>query len=331
MILNGTEKSALLLMAIGADQAGEILKNLTPFEVQELITAMVNIKRVSSKQLNEILLECHELATKNDIVDCNNSDKYLVDMLTKALGEKQGNFLLKEALDIRNAKICIQDLNYMKAKQVAFLLNNEHPQIITTILIYLDKNQSAQVLSFLSDEKRAEIILRITKFQGIEESSLVELNKVVKNLLKNKKLILSEKGGIKTAAKILNSMKIKDEKETIKQISKFDEKLAKKIIKEMFLFENIVELDDKYIKLLIKNIEKEKLHIALRSTPSSIREKFFKNMSEIESNQLSSSLEEQSYISDASIRNEQKLILIMLKSIIENGNISFKNLREHYA
>ncbi|WAI11843.1 MAG: flagellar motor switch protein FliG [Buchnera aphidicola (Macrosiphum albifrons)] len=331
MILNGTEKSALLLIAIGSDQAGEILKHLTPFEVQELINAMVNIKRVSTKKLNEILLECYDLAIKNNAFNCNNSDEYLIKMLTKALGEKQGNSLVKEALEIRNAKICIKALNYMKAEQVAFLLDSEHPQIVTTILVYLNKNQSAQVLSFLSNKKRAEIILRIIDFRGIEESCLVELTKVINNLLLNKKLILSEKGGMKTAAQILNSMKMKYEKETIKKISIVNEKLAGRIIEEMFLFENLVDIDDKYIKLLIKNIEAEKLYIALQKTNSTIREKFFKNMSDIESNKLSLSLEKKSYISNASIKNEQKLILIMIKSIIENGKVSLKNLREYYA
>lgn len=331
MIVNGTEKSALLLMAIGSDQAGEILKHLTPFEVQELITAMVNIKRVSAQKLNEILLQCYNLAIKNNAFNCNNSDKYLIKMLTKALGEKKGTSLLKEALEIRNARICIKALNYMKAKQVAFLLDKEHPQIITTILIYLNKNQSAEVLSFLSDKKRAEIILRIVDFHGIEESSLVELTQVINNLLKNKKLILSEKGGIKTAAQILNSMKIKHEKEIIENISKSNEQLADKIIKEIFLFENLVDLDDKYIKILLENIEKEKLHIALQNTSQVIREKFFKNMSHTESNELTLNLEKKSYISDISIKNEQKLILIMLKSIVENGRISLKNLREYYV
>ncbi|MCU4137136.1 flagellar motor switch protein FliG [Buchnera aphidicola (Sitobion miscanthi)] len=331
MILNGIEKSALLLMSIGTDQAGKILKHLTSFEVQELITAMVNIKRVSTQKLNETLLECYNLAMKSNIFNCNNSDEYLIKMLTTALGEKQGNFLLQEALEIRNAKTCIEALNYMKAKQVAFLLDNEHPQIITTILIYLNKNQAAQVLSFLSDKKRAEIILRIIDFRGIEESCLVELTQVINNLLKNKKLVLSDQGGVKTAVQILNSMKVQHEKETIKKISKLNVELADKIIKEMFLFENLVDLDDKYIKLAIENIEKEKLYIALQDTNSLIREKFFKNMSEIESRKLSLSLQKKSYISNTSIQNEQKLILIMIKSIIKNGNVSLKNLREYYV
>ncbi|QCI20817.1 flagellar motor switch protein FliG [Buchnera aphidicola (Hyperomyzus lactucae)] len=330
MILNGTEKSALLLMSIGANQAGEILKKLTPFEVQKLITSMVDLKRVSTEKLNEILAECYNLALKNNSVNCHDSDSYLIDMLTKALGEKKGNSFFREALNIRNAKTSIELLNYIKAEKLAYFLENEHPQIIATILIYLDTNQSSQVLSFFSDEKRAQIILRITEFNGIEESSLIELTKVIDNLLKNKKLILSEKGGIKTAAKLLKFMKIKYEKETIINIRKIDQKIADKIIKEMFLFKNIIDVEDKYIKVVIQNIEQEKLYIALQKTDYSVKEKFFKNMSEIESNKLSLSLEKKSYISDVSIKNEQKLILIMIKSIIENGNILSKNLREYY-
>ncbi len=331
MILNGTEKSALLLMSIGAAQAGEILKHLTPFEVQELVTAMVNIKSVPTKQLNQILHECYNLAIDNHAFNYNNSNEYLINVLTKALGEKQGNTLLQETLAIRNAKTCIKELNYIKADKVAFLLNDEHPQIVTTILIYLDKNQAAKVLSFFSDKKRAEIILRITEFNGIEESSFVELNKVVNSLLKSKKLILSEKGGIKVAAGILNSMKIKDEKETIKKISMYNEQLANKILKEIFLFENIVNLDDKYIQLVVENLEEEKLYIALQNTNIAIKEKFFKNMPKTKFHEFSLSLEKKSYISDISIKNEQKLILMMIKSIIDTGRVSLENLGEYYG
>lgn len=331
MILNGTEKSALLLMSIGADQAGEVLKHLTPFEVQEIVTSMVNIKRVPTEKLNKILHDCYDIIIKNNMLSSDFNDEYLSDMLCKALGEKKGNYLLQETLEIRNAKISIKSLNYMKSEQLAFLLNKEHSQIITIILIYLDKNQSAQVLSFFDDQKRAEIISRITKFHGIEESCLVELNKVIDNLIKNKKLILSEKGGIKTAVGILNAMKIKDEKDTLKKINLFDKHLADAILKEMFLFKNIVDLDDKYIKIIIQNIEKEKLYVALQNTDFTVKEKFFKNMSDVESSKLSLSLEKQSYISDISIKNEQRLILIMIKSIIDNGNISLKNLRDYYV
>lgn len=331
MILNGTEKSALLLMTIGAKQAGEILKNLTPVEVQELIISMINIKSVSNKKLQEILAECYNLAIKNHTVNYNNSDEYICKILTEALGEKAGNSLLQEVLEVRNAKISIKTLNDMDAKTIAFLLKNEHPQIITTILVFLNQNQSAQILSFFNNEKRAEIILRITEFHGIKDDLLIQINKVMKKLIDNKKLILSEKGGVKTAVKILNQMEIKKEKETIKIISKLNEKLAQSIINEMFLFENIVDLDDKYIKIVIKNLEKEKLYIALKNTTLAVKEKFFKNMSDIESRKISQKLDKKSYISDISIKNEQKLILIMIHNILKNGDLLLENLREYYV
>ncbi|AEO07897.1 flagellar motor switch protein FliG [Buchnera aphidicola] len=331
MILNGTEKSALLLMTIGAKQAGEILKNLTPVEVQELIISMINIKSVSNKKLQEILAECYNLAIKNNTFNYNNSDEYICKILTEALGEKAGTSLLKEVLEARNAKISIKTLNNMDAKTIAFLLKNEHPQIITTILVFLNQHQSAKILSFFNNEKRAEIILRITEFHGIKDDLLIQINKVMKNLIDNKKLILSEKGGVKTAVKILNQMEIKKEKETIKIISKLNEKLAKSIINEMFLFENIVDLDDKYIKIVIQNLEKEKLYIALKNTTLAIKEKFFKNMSDIESRQLSQKLDKKSYISSVSIKNEQKLILIMIHNILKNGDLLLENLREYYV
>jgi flagellar motor switch protein FliG len=213
MTLNGTEKSALLLMSIGADQASEILKHLTPFEIQELVTSMVNINQCSNTILNTVLCECYDLFLKKNNLICNNDENYISDLLTKTLGEKQGRILLDEALEIRNIKMCIQEFNYMESEKVVSLLEKEHPQILTTILIYLDKNQAAKILSGLSEEKRTEIVLRIAEFNGIEESNLIDLKKIIDNLSKRKKLIFSEKDGIKTIAKILNSMKIEHEQD----------------------------------------------------------------------------------------------------------------------
>ncbi|QCI21396.1 flagellar motor switch protein FliG [Buchnera aphidicola (Hyadaphis tataricae)] len=331
MILNGTQKSALLLMSIGSVQAGEILKHLTPFEIQEIVDAMINMQGVPSDVLDKVLLECDNCIIQNNALQKNFNDKYLFDMLSTALGEQKGTSLINEALEVRNAKICIKALNYMNSEQLALLLSSEHAQIITTILIYLDKNQAAQILSYLNAKQRAEIISRITEFHGIEESSLIELNKVINNLLNNKKLLLSEKGGVKTAVSILNSMKIQYERDTIKNISTLNKNIADILLKEMFSFNNIVNLDDEYIKILIKNIEKEKLCVALQKVDFLIKEKFFKNMPDAEAKKLSDILEKNSYISDIAIQNEQKLILIMIKSIVNNGNVSLNNLRENYV
>lgn len=331
MILHGTEKSALLLMSIGADQASEILKHLTPFEIQELITHMVNIKQFSTEIVNAVLLECYNIAIKNNIFNHNNNDNYLANMLTKALGEKKGNSLLQKALEIRNIKMCITALNSMKPQNVAVLLEKEHPQMIAMILACLDKNQAGQILSFLSNQQRAEIISRIIEFNGIEESCLFDLNKVINNLINSKKLILSDKGGIKTAVNILNTMKMKDENNIIKKISMLDKNIADKIVEEIFSFEKIVNLDNQYIQYVIQHIEKEKLYIALQDTSLIIRKKFFKNMLQSDAHQLMKSLEKKSYISKEAIKNEQKLILMMIKSISGKQNISLEKLGKYYA
>ncbi|QCI24182.1 flagellar motor switch protein FliG [Buchnera aphidicola (Muscaphis stroyani)] len=330
MILNGIEKSALLLMSIGSDQSAEILKNLTPFEVQELTNAMVNIKQCSSKTLTTVLHECYDLAEKYNTISCNSED-YLNEMLTKALGGQQGHLLLKETIESRNIQIYIESLNIMNSEKIAFLLREEHSQIIATILIHLKKSKSASILSLLSRQKRAEIILKISEFKGIEESSLIKLTQVIENLLKRKKLIFSEKGGMKIAAGILNSMKIEHEKNTLQEIRVKNQELANAIVKEMFSFENIINLEDKYIQYIVKNVEKEKLCIALYNSSQVVKNKFLDNMSKEESNKFKLNLEKKSYVSDESIKNEQKLIFIVIKHILDNGNTSLEKLGKYYA
>ncbi|QNS01817.1 MAG: flagellar motor switch protein FliG [Buchnera aphidicola (Pentalonia nigronervosa)] len=330
MILNGIKKSALLLMSLGSDQSAEILKHLTTFEIRELTNYIANMQQFSKKTLDQVLLECYDALQKNDAFNFN-SDKYLSNMLIKALGEDYGNTLSKHALEMREAQLYIDCLNKIDPKKVAILLENEHLQVVTTILIHLDMNQAATVLSYFDDKKRAEIIFRITEFNGIEKSSLAELKNVIDNLLNNDTLTSSDKGGIKVATKILNFMKIKCEKKTIKTLSTFNRELAKKIIQERFEFTNLVHLNDKYIKLLLQHIEKEKLFIALKNTSVDVQNKFIKNMSQHEIDELRKNFQKTSYISNEAIKNEQKLILIMIRSIIENGNVLLKNLREYYV
>ncbi|CAL4318723.1 flagellar motor switch protein FliG [Buchnera aphidicola] len=331
MTLNGTKKSALLLMSIGADQASEVLKHLTPFEVQELVTSMINIHQFSNETLNTVLQECYSIFLKKNNSLSYSDENYISDVLNKTLGEKKGSILFNEMLEIRTIKNGIKKFNSMEPKKLVDLLKKEHPQILTTILIYLKKSQAAKVLSLLNEEKRAEIILRITKFNGIKESNLTDLKKIINNLLQRKNLLSSEEGGIKTAVKILNYLKIEYEKDILKKINMSDKNLNRKLIKEMFLFDNIINTDDKYIQCLIKNIEREKLYIALKGTSLLVRKKFFKNMNEEQAKKLSACLEKKSYISNIAIKNEQKLILMILKNILHHGFFKEKNLGKYYV
>ncbi|QCI18638.1 flagellar motor switch protein FliG [Buchnera aphidicola] len=331
MTLNGTNKSALLLMSIGADQASEVLKYLTPFEVQELVTSMVNIKQISNTLLNNVLTECYDLFMKNNNLVYNNNDEYISHMLNKALGDKKGNILFNDALEVRNIKMCIESLNSMEPEKLADLLKKEHSQIITTILIYLDKNQAAKILSYLNIEKRSEIIIKISEFNGLEENKFLELKNIINNLIKNKKLIFSNKGGIKTVANILSSMKIENQKDLLKKLEVSNNNLSKKLIKEIFLFENIVNVNDNVIKCLMNDLEEEKLYIALQNSSETIKNKFFNNMTESKLTKLLFYLEKKSYISNISIENEQKLILMMIKNILDYGVFSLENLGKYYV
>ncbi|WP_343154317.1 flagellar motor switch protein FliG [Buchnera aphidicola] len=331
MTVNGVQKSAILLMSIGADQASEVLKYLTSFEVQELVDSMVNVRKFSNIILNEILTECYNLFMKNNNLLYNNNDSYISEMLTKALGDKKGSILLNNALEARNIKMCIESLNSMDPDQLANLLTEQHSQIITTILICLDEKQAARVLSCLNEEKCIEIIMKISKFNGLEEINFVELKNIINDFLKKKKLIFSNKGGVKTVAKILSSMKIESEKDLLKKIKCFNKELSNKIIKELFLFENIVNVDNNTIKCLINYLEEEKLCIALQGTSKVIRNKFFQNMNEKKSTRLLFLLKEKSYISEVAIKNEQKLILMMIKNILDHGIFSPENLGKYYV
>ncbi|ALD15039.1 flagellar motor switch protein FliG [Buchnera aphidicola (Aphis glycines)] len=331
MIVNGTEKSALLLMSIGSDQASEVLKYLTPFEVQKLVNHMVNINHFSNIELNKVLAECYDLFMKNNDLVYNNNDEYISDMLIKSIGEKKGTILLSDALEIRNIKMSIKSLNSMEPSKLASLLEEQHAQIITTILVYLDPDQSARVLSFFKEEKRIEIVIKISEFNGLEEKKFVELKDIINDLINKKKSTFSNKGGIKTVANILSSMERENEKNLLKKIACSNKELSSKIIQELYSFENIINIDDNVMKCLIKNLEEEKLYIALQGSNEIIKNKFLNNMDEEKSKKLSLYLKEKSYVSNAAIENEQKLIVMMIRNILDYGTFSIENLGKYYV
>lgn len=331
MNLNGVKKSAILLMSIGVDQASEILKHLTPFEVQELVISMLDCNQVPDSILNIVLSECHHLFIKNNSVISNNSTDYINDVLTKCLGNQKGNELLNKVLEFQKIKNCIKTLNSMPSEKVAHLLDQQHPQVITSIVVNLEKKHAAKIISHFNEEKCSEIILRMVDFNGIKESNLSDLNNIIDNFLQEKNNLFSDKGGIKCVAKILHSMKIEYEKNILKKISLHNKNISCQIIKEMFLFKNIIHLDDTVISCLIENLDQEKLYIALQGTDLMIREKFFKNMNQERAKELSIHLEKKSYISKKAVQNEQKLVLMMAKNIIDNGVFALESLGKYYV
>lgn len=316
---DGIQKCAILLMTLGEEEAAEVFKFLSPKEVQKLGHAMAGLTSVRRDQvdrvLNEFMLHAGEKAS------LGGSDEYIRSVLTKALGSDKAANLIERILHGGDTA-GIESLKWMDAASVAELIKNEHPQIIATILVHLDRDQASEVLSHFTERLRNDVVLRIATLDGIQPTALKELNDVLTKLLSGASNIKkSALGGVRAAAEILNYVGTANETAIIASVRDYDPELAQKIQDEMFVFENLLDLDDRSIQLLLREVQSESLIIALKGTSTDLREKIFKNMSQRAAEMLRDDLEAKGPVRVSEVEAEQKEILKVVRKLADEGQI----------
>ncbi|MBK4723763.1 flagellar motor switch protein FliG [Erwinia sp. MYb375] len=330
MSLTGTEKSAILMMTIGEDRAAEVFKHLDTREVQHLSTAIANMRQVSHKQLTDVLREFEIDAEQFAALSLNSND-YLRSVLIKALGEEKASTLLEDILETRDTTSGMDTLNFMEPQAAADLIRDEHPQIIATILVHLKRGQAADILAQFDERLRHDVMLRIATFGGVQPAALAELTEVLNGLLDGQNLKRAKMGGVRTAAEIINLMKTQQEEAVIEAVREFDGELAQKIIDEMFLFENLVEVDDRSIQRLLQEVESESLLVALKGSEQPLREKFLRNMSQRAADILRDDLANRGPMRMSAVETEQKAILLIVRRLAETGEMVIGGGEETYV
>ena len=317
---DGLERGAILLLSLGEEGATEVFKHLGPREVQKLGAAMSNLKNVTRERVAQVLSAFRLRAEEKSSLGLN-SREYLRTVLTNALGDdKAGNLI--DRIMVGGDTSGIEGLKWMDSAAVAELIANEHPQIIATILVHLDRDQSSEVLSQLSERVRNDVVLRIATLDGIQPSALRELNDVLTKLLSGSANIKkTPMGGVRAAAEMLNFMTGNIEATVIESVREYDADLAQKILDEMFVFENIIDIDDRGIQLLLREIQSESLIVALKGSAENLREKIFKNMSQRAAEMLRDDLEAKGPVRLSEVEAEQKEILKVARRLADEGQI----------
>jgi flagellar motor switch protein FliG len=323
----GLKKGAVLLLSLGEEAAAEVFKHLGPREVQKLGTAMSNLKNVTREQVESVLNEFRSRAEQKTALGTDSSD-YIRAVLTKALGSDKAAVLIEPILQGGDTS-GIEGLKWMDSAAVAELIRNEHPQIIATILVHLDREQANEVLIHFTERLRNEVLLRIATLDGIQPAALRELNDVLTKLLSGSNNIKkSPMGGIRTAAEILNLMPGAQEASAIESIKQFDPELAQKILDQMFVFENLLDLDDRSIQTLLKEVQSETLIIALKGSSEELREKIFKNMSQRAAETMREDLEAKGPVRVSEVEAHQKEILKIVRRLADEGQIILRGKGE---
>ena len=317
----GLEKSAILLLSLGEEGASEVFKHLGPREVQKLGQAMSNLKNTTRDKVEEVLAEFRGNAEEKSPVGLN-SNEYIRSVLTNALGTEKAGYLLDRILQGGDTS-GIEGLKWMDSPSVAELIRNEHPQIIATILVHLDRDQASEILGQFTERVRNDVLLRIATLDGIQPTALRELNDVLTKLLSgNNDRKKSAMGGVRAAAEMLNFMPGTLEGSVIESVKEYDADLAQKILDEMFTFENLLDIEDRGIQLLLREVQSESLILALKGAAEELREKIFKNMSQRAAEMLRDDLEAKGPVRVSEVEAEQKEILKIVRRLSDEGQIS---------
>ncbi|QQE90553.1 flagellar motor switch protein FliG [Azotobacter chroococcum] len=317
---SGARRSAILLLSLDEDSAAEVFKYLPNQDVQAVGMEMARLSQVSHEEMRQVLEDFMDETEQYAAINIQSSE-HIRAVLTKALGSERAASLIDDILETSDTGTGIDKLNLMEASTVAEMIRDEHPQIIATILVHLDRHQAADVLELFDERLRNDIILRIATFSGVQPIALHELTEVLGGMLDGQNLKRSKMGGVRTAAEILNLMNSTLEEVAIQTVRAHSEDLAQKILDEMFLFENLLEMDDRSIQLILNQVESNSLVIALKGAPPALVDKFLANMSSRAAQLLREDMEARGPIRISQVEAEQKAILQIVRRLADSGEI----------
>ena len=246
--LTGVQRAAVLLLSLGEADAAEVLKHMEPKEVQKIGITMATMTDVSREQV-QMVIDQFSAELGNTTSLGVGSDEYIKNMLEQALGKDKAGNLVDRILLGRNTT-GLDALKWMDPRAVADLVRNEHPQIIAIVMSHLEPDQAAQALKLLPERTRVDVVLRIATLDGIPPNALNELNEIMERQFSgNQNLKSSNIGGVQSAANILNYMDGGQDQVILKQIGDIDNPLGVRIQDLMFVFDDLVDLDDREMQL----------------------------------------------------------------------------------
>lgn len=319
---SGVDRAAILLLALGEQDAAQVLKHLGAKDVQRVGAAMAQLSAVSRDEVSTVL------STFSTTIDQQTSfgvgtDEYIRKVLNEALGADKAGGVIDRILRGRSSR-GLEALKWMESKSVSEMLRNEHPQIISIVLSYMDADQAAEVLTQLPEGMRADILMRVATLDGVHPSALNELDEVLEKQFSGNGPGKSTGGfgGPKAAAEILNLVGTAQEGTIIAQIAKVDEALSQKLQDLMFVFEDLTEVDDRGMQELLREVPGDKLIIALKAADQALKDKVFKNMSERAAQMMKDDLETKGPVRLSEVEAAQKEILMTAKRMADEGRLA---------
>ncbi|HNU92109.1 MAG TPA: flagellar motor switch protein FliG [Spirochaetota bacterium] len=318
--LTGRQKAAIFLVSLGSDVSSEIFKHLREDEIEQLTFEIARLDRIEPEDKDKVLMEFQEMMMAQDFIASGGID-YAREVLERALGTQK-------AIDIVNrltSSLQVRPFDFIRRTDPSHLLNfiqGEHPQTIALILAYLDAAKAAQILSGLSHQIQADVAKRIATMDRTSPDVLREVERVLERKLST---LASEDytsaGGIDSIVEVLNQVDRGTEKIIIEALEEEDPELAEEIKKRMFVFEDIVLLDDRSIQKVLREVDTQDLAKALKGVDTEVQEKIFRNMSKRASSLLREDMDFMGPIRLRDVEESQQKIVNIIRKLEEAGDI----------
>jgi flagellar motor switch protein FliG len=316
----GRQKAAIFLVTMGSDVSSEIFKHLREDEIEQLTFEIARLDKVEPEDKDKVLLEFQELMMAQEFIS-NGGIDYAREVLERALGTQK-------AIDIVNrltSSLQVRPFDFIRRTDPSHLLNfiqGEHPQTIALILAYLDPQKAASILSELRHEIQADVAKRIATMDRTSPDVLREVERVLERKLST---LASEDytsaGGIDTVVEVLNNVDRGTEKIIIEALEEDDPELAEEIKKRMFVFEDIVLLDDRSIQKVLREVDTQDLAKALKGVDAEVQEKIFRNMSKRASSLLKEDMDFMGPVRLRDVEESQQKIVNIIRKLEESGDI----------
>ena len=328
--LSGVQRAAILLMSLGEQGAAEVLKHMGARQVQKVGAAMATIDQVSRAQADGVIEDFVGEIEQQTSLGVGNDD-YVRKVLVSALGEDKAGGVIDRILLGRNSK-GLEALKWMDPRAVAELIRDEHPQIVAIVLSHLDPDQGAEILTLMPERIRADVLMRIATLDGIQPGALRELDEIMERQFSgNSNVSASRVGGVKTAASILNLVESAVESEVIKTISEADEELGQQIQDQMLVFDNLLELDDRSIQAVLRDVPGDQLGLALKGAEPRLRDKITGNMSKRAAEMLLEDMEAKGPVRLSDVEAAQREILTVVRRLAEAGTVQLGGGGEEFV
>jgi len=318
--LNSTQRAAILVVSLGQDIAPKILKELNEAEIEMLTLEIANLRDISPSVEEKVLNDASTIIMANKFISQGGVD-YARGLLEKALGRDKTNEILRK-LEGSLKKTGFGMLKSIDPKQLSNFIQNEHPQTISLILTQLNPQSAAAILSELSPELQADVSYRIATMEKISPDVVNELEVVLENQFADVGAKdLSVSGGTKTIAEILNLIEASSEKSIMEMIESENPDLASEIKNLMFVFEDIILLDNRSVQRVLKEVETKDLAIALKAASDDVKQKIFSNVSERVSSMIKEEMEYMGPMRLSDVETTQQKVVETIRRLQEEGQI----------